>query len=109
MGPGVLLSVTRGTPPTQDGNGRAVPGSTSTVSVWASVQPVNGQELLRLPESLRTREVVKVFTRTAALLTEDEATGQPADTFAWNGNTYQVNVVETWPNHWKCLATKVPP
>ena len=105
---GQPLTITRATgAPTDDGHGRVVPAPTAPLTVTASVQPITGADLLRLPEGLRARELIKVYTATP-LQTLNDAAGTVADTLAWNGSTYQVAHVEAWQGHWKCTAAKVP-
>lgn len=106
---GTTLTVTRRAAPTTDGRGRVVAGAASTFAIAASVQPVSGRDLLRLPEGLRTRELVAVFT-SGALRTNDDATRAPPDTFAWQGATYQVEKLEDWGpvgGYVKAIAAKV--
>lgn len=86
-------------------NGVRVAGSTSTLSITASVQPVTGRELERLPEGMRTTEVVKLYT-TTALRTADS--GDP-DHISIDGETYEVQLVERWTakGYYKIMALKV--
>lgn len=91
-------------------NGRWLPSSTSPLTVQASIQPITGRELLRFPEGWRTREPVMVYTETE-LRTVDEAAKKQADTFAYNGRTYEVSKVEPWTmgglSHYEVTALKV--
>lgn len=78
--------------------GRVTPPTPTTYSVNANVQPLSGSELLRLPEGLRTRETVALWTD-VDLRTADESAGVLADTVAINGRTYEVELVEDWRFH----------
>lgn len=95
-------------------SGRWVPGATSPVTVRASVQPATPKQLERLPEGLRTKAGVSVWS-TTALRTADEATGLVADVIAWDGASWEVQQVEHWGHyapgmeHWRAVATRVDP
>ena len=90
-----------------------IPGSTSTFSVLMSVQPLNGRELLNLPEAQRTRQWVKAYCATE-LRTANQALGIKADRVLANGVLYEVQRVEFWTNpastlapHWKLQLAEV--
>lgn len=105
---GAPLAVTRGTAGTLAA-GVFTAGATTQLTLTAMVQPVSGRDLLRLPEGLRTRELVAVFTPTA-LRTTDEHAGTPADRFTWQGRTYEVQLVEEWSHlggYRRAVAAKV--
>ncbi len=108
---GKPYTITRIAASAYDSHGRAVAGGTSTLAMVASVQPVTGRDLQRMPEGLRTRELVKLYT-TTQLRTADEGAGTVADRFAYRGATWEVQTVEDWAdagNYFKCIAAKVPP
>lgn len=104
---GGTYTVTRGsTAGTFDANGYAVPPSRTTFAIRASVQPLTGYEIDRLPEGLATHEVVKLYT--ATLLNTQTSTQDP-DIVTIGNDTYQVNNVQGWPtlgNFYKVLCTK---
>lgn len=87
------------------------PGTTSTITLTdAVVHPLTGRQLEALPEGLRTREPLAVFSATA-LRTAAEPAGVGADTFTWGGVTYEVQTVENWAangNFYRHVAVKVP-
>jgi hypothetical protein len=85
--------------------GRWERGAVETFSILASMQPVTGLNLVRLPEGQRTREHVTIFTETK-LQTADARIGVPADVVSWNGFSYEVQTVEAWDSFWKCIAAK---
>lgn len=71
-------------------------GSPTTFSAQASVQPVPGNELKRLPEGLQTQELALFFTKTA-LMTADAANARKADVLVrLDGSTYEVQLVQAW-------------
>lgn len=85
------------------------PGSTSTIQVPASIQPLGGRELLRLPEEERTKERIVIFTA-VELFTSSPAAGTVGDVVAYNGKNFEVQTVERWAElgaYWKVIAAKV--
>lgn len=81
--------------------------ATSTFTIEASVQPVRGRELQRLPEGLRSEEVRAIFTPTALRCA---APGQLPDRISIGGESWQVEVVEDWSdlgNYYRAVARKV--
>lgn len=100
--------VTRSNPGSYDVNGRAVAGSTTTLTIYASIQPLGGGELEYLPEGLRTDQVVAVWTDTR-LQTTSVANATAADVIQYGTDTYEVKTVEDWSESgkiFKCLAVK---
>jgi hypothetical protein len=88
--------------------GEWVDGAETVVTVYGSVQPVNGQELLVLPEGRRTSDVVKIYTDTE--LTTSESNQQP-DKILWRGHMYEIAMKAPYQsgviNHFKYYATKL--
>lgn len=68
------------------------PGSSSTLSVKALVQPGEPEHLERLPEGTRLDDVKVVFS-SSPLYTQNEATGAPADLLSIDGKSYEVEAV----------------
>lgn len=104
------LVVTRGSVGTT-ANGRYSPGPTSTLTIAGSVQPLNGKDLLRLPEGMRTRDLLAVFTETE-LRVVDAGAGTPPDVLTINGAAYEVEKVERWAElggYWKAIVAKAAP
>jgi hypothetical protein len=89
-------------------DGVFVPASTSSVSVLACVQPLTGRELERLPEGIRSRELLSVYT-VAALF--NEAPGVRPDIIAIDGRSWQVEKVERFDalgNYFHSIVSKIP-
>lgn len=96
-------------------DGRGVDGSSSDTEIMASVQPAQGEDLQVLPEGLRSRRTIKVYTETE-LRTADQQAGTAPDKLVLSGlsgiddGTYEVQTVQPWyallPHH-KALATLV--
>jgi hypothetical protein len=101
-------TVTRAPSPSLDAEGRAVPSPSTVLVIVASVQPLSGRELERLPESFRGKETRKLYTATQ-LRTEGE--GFSADRIAIDGASWQVEGVEDFSaaGYFKALVTKEPP
>jgi hypothetical protein len=68
--------------------GRYVPGDSQTFEAFGNIQPLNGKELLQLPEGDRDRQAVKIYT---AFALENNDTVTRAD-----GINYEVQAVEDW-------------
>ena len=105
LGPTVLecspttLSVTRFTEVGfEDGVG--IDPDEETIVVQASVQPLDNEELMRLPEGDRTEGGVSVFSVVRL---------QPRDQFKYNGISYEVQSIEDWfdlGGYFKSIAKK---
>lgn len=70
--------------------GRWVEGVETAYSVEANVQPLNGHELLQLPEGDRLRENKKIYTAFPV---------QNNDILTLGGKTWQVQNAMDWSNH----------
>lgn len=89
--------------------GRFTAGSTSdTTGVVASVQPITGKELERLPEGIRSHRPAKLYTETQ-ILQVDVGAGTPPDQIIWDSETWEVHNVElhTWGSYYKAIIIKV--
>lgn len=77
--------------------GRFVQPTAVTTGITASVQPGsgNGEELMRLPEAMRTREVIDVWA-TSALVPLARNSGRPPDLVQWRGKSFSVERVENF-------------
>lgn len=71
-------------------NGNWNDGVESTFEIMGSVQPLNGEELQRLPENLRTKRTVKIYTKTEV---------ENNDTVVIDSTDFQIYVVEDWTRH----------
>lgn len=89
-------------------HGEWAPGIESTVTIFGSVQPVGGQELMALPEGRRTSEVVKLYTDVELNTSE---ISQQADRMMWRGHMYEISMKAPYQsnviNHFKYYATKI--
>ncbi len=94
-------------------NGRPVPGAEVIVPVVCNVQPVlKSTDTYLLPESDRSKAVLKVYTNGAELKQRREGTpGWAADRFMWEGDLYEVMKVSSYKmgvlNHYKALCSRV--
>jgi hypothetical protein len=92
--------------------GRIADGTTSTISITASVSPATGVDLMRLPEGRRTSYAVMVITATE-LLNGGQGAATEADTLVIDGETFEVSVIDPWRDPlsravgYKCIATVV--
>jgi hypothetical protein len=82
--------VTRRGPTTVGSDGRADLATSSTFSILASVQPMSGRELQRLPEGMRVAERRVLFTATTL-----QVVGAP-DVVRVDGEDWEVESVENW-------------
>lgn len=70
-------------------DGQWTAGTPTTLTVIAVVQPMTARERLLLPESVRSRAAVKLYTD-AAMTPADETTQRTGDRFSWDGRTWEV-------------------
>ena len=86
--------------------GRYVAGSTSTLTIQASIQPVSGEDLKPLPEGRRLDDFVKVYTDSNL----QTLPSQP-DRLTWRGYTYECISVDVRQmgviNHFRYIFSKV--
>lgn len=92
--------------------GLFVPGTRSTITIQASIQPVSGEDMITAPEGRRTQDMIKVYTSTE-LKQADEGTGQQPDIVVWQGFGYEVTsmdvrLMDVIP-HYKIFATRRMP
>lgn len=88
--------------------GKLTAGSTSTLSISASVQPVSGQELQRLPEGERVKDWLYVYTPTELNTREGK---KAADKISIDGANYEVATVDDWATEggfYRALVQRVP-
>lgn len=71
-------------------DGRWVDGAATVYTAAGNVQPLNGRELLQLPEGDRNREYKKMYTAFAV---------QNDDVVTISGKTYQAQNVADWSDH----------
>lgn len=92
------ITVTRRTRATYADHGRAVAGTTSTLTIIARPRPASGRDLMRLPEGRRTEET-RVFDTTSELLTGSQDGAFEADLVDVDGDgvMWEVQQVQKWP------------
>lgn len=96
-------------------NGTYVPGSTNSIDIVMSVQPLNGKELMILPEGERTKNYVRGYTDTQ-LYTAQQSDSKKADRVSVDDVVYEVQKVEKWEGnemelqpYWKVMMAEVNP
>jgi len=100
------ISVTRSTG-SYDSFGVWSQSADSTISGIASIQPLDGEEIQRVPEAMRAEAMVKIWF-TQELRGAD--TGLPGDRFSWMGSLYEVQGKVNWSatgNYYQYVARKV--
>jgi len=112
---GETVTITRNDSPGSYVNGVFVEGSTTSISATISMQPLNGRELLNIPEAQRNREFLKGYS-SVQLYTVELSPSQKADVITYRGNQYEVQSVEEWRSsnntiepYWKIRVAKVNP
>jgi hypothetical protein len=90
-----VYTVTRAGAGSYDTNGRFTAPSVSTFQINASIQPTAGRDLMRLPEGLRTQELISVWSLTPLQTASAPASNQ-ADIISYGGLNYQVQTVLDW-------------
>lgn len=96
----------RRAPPATFVSGRRAIGSSYEIQVVASVQPLTGRELMRLPEGERTRERMVVFTADALHTQSDDHAG---DEIIIDGDVWEVERVENWSTlggYWRSFVVR---
>ena len=94
------------------------PGTESTFDIKAKVQPLKPNEVMILPESLRSRAWIKIFvqedpsqTLPAIRCAQQGPNGYGADTLSWQGYKYEVmkdmNYNDSVLDHTYVLAARV--
>lgn len=88
-------------------------GATTTFTTKMSIQPLNGKDLLNLPEGQRTRNLMKAYA-SVQMYTAEIAASKKADLVTTGGVTYEVQKVESWESsgnkivpYWKLLLAEV--
>lgn len=76
-------------------DGRVLPSSSTALVVTGSLQPSSGRDVQRLPEGLRDRETMVIFTSTE-LQAANPSTGAPGDRLEVSGRSFEVQTHERW-------------
>lgn len=91
-------------------NGRWVEGTIEALSFKANVQPVSYEELQRLPEGLRDKDMILVMTQ-FELRTANQILKTNPDSISWQGRTYQVQKVSAFQmgvqDHYEVYAMRI--
>ncbi len=110
----VTLSKESG-PGTTGEEGNYIPATPDTSDIYMSIQPLTGDEAIRLPEGIRNKKVMNGFT-TSGLLSGSETAGTNPDKIIDGSITYEVNSVEyfeantmTLSPHYKAMLVRVNP
>lgn len=72
----------------------------TSYDITGNVQPLNGKDLLLVPEAQRTRDNILIFTE------QNEKTPALNDRIYVDGGYYQVQNVENWGSYTKLRATR---
>lgn len=86
-------------------NGRWKEGTPETISVKASIQALNGREHAALPEGVRDREAVEIFTRVELHGTAD---GANSDIVNYRGRKWRIVGAPNWieNGYWSGIMVK---
>jgi hypothetical protein len=91
-----------------------IPNDPATGKPWsmlASIQPLGAFATLMLPDALRNRATVRVYTQTLLQL-DDETKKLYGDRFTWNSYIYEITARDDWSasdmDYYKFLASKIP-
>lgn len=90
--------------------GRIGDGTTTTVTIRASVSPASGADIVRLMQGRQVNSAMTIFTTTELMVGGPGATYE-ADVITIDGATWELNHVEKWTDSmtgnvgYKCIAT----
>lgn len=88
-------------------NGIFIPGTPTTSTIYASVQPLKPEDIQQLSEGRRNSKLFWIFTDTKL----NDVTTKNPDKIVINGEDYEVDKIEAWQNevisHYKVLVVKV--
>lgn len=91
-------------------NGFWVAGSETTLTIQASAQPANADDMQLLPDGKRLQGAYKIYTD-ADLIVAIEGVTQVADKVVINGQDYEISAANPWQNgiipHNEFMATRV--
>jgi hypothetical protein len=88
--------------------GRYFPAAITAIPFKGALVPVTGKDLLRLPEGLRTQEVIRIFSQ-QEIRTAREPSKNEADEIYYRGEFWEVQNVSDWTDQgafFDSLATK---
>jgi hypothetical protein len=91
-------------------DGLWVDGGTEQVAFDpVAVMPLTGKEVEVLPEGLRSKNAIQLLS-TVQPKAADESAGSKGDAFTYDGQTFEVRVVENWSalaGYWRAVAVEV--
>lgn len=91
-------------------NGVFVPGTNSTFTIQASIQPLSDIDLKTLPEGQREGDMIKAYTDSDLFPVGESGSGQEPDKIVWKGNDYTVSKKSVRQmdviNHYRYFAIK---
>lgn len=91
-------------------DGRWTRGAVTDTDLFATVQPANARDLQILPEGLRQRDAIKLYTDDAVLRTANQNGQGDADEVVVDGVSYEVQSIarqRAVMAHYKALATRI--
>lgn len=99
-------------PPGEMVKGKWVKGEPININVEANVQPFQYKDLMMLPESDRTREWIKLYSKDEIRTAKEGADGWDADIILWEGYEYKVMKSHKYVmgvlDHTKAVAARIP-
>lgn len=70
-------------------------GQTSQIEILATVEPLDGNEIMLMPEGERTKEMIRIYSQ-QELFTADEQRSRKADIVCYEGRLFEVHKVKRW-------------
>ncbi len=95
---GRTIQIERQLPGRYDDKGVWLPGSVSTFDIIASVQHLDTDDLLRLPENQRSKEMIKIFTD-VEIFTTSVQSQTTSDIVIIDGYRYEVSKTHDFKQH----------
>ncbi|MEA3330609.1 MAG: hypothetical protein U9Q29_02825 [Campylobacterota bacterium] len=99
----------RQSPGDYDENGNWMDGAITRTNILGVVQSLNSDELLILPQGDKTKETVKIHTKTV-LKSANEFTKTKADNIEYQGSVWNVSAVNnrnTIGNYYKAILVRL--
>lgn len=82
-----------------------VPGTTETLQIWGSKQPLGFKDIESIPEGDRTKESHRFYSF-PDLRSNDTQRMAIGDTLPINESTFRVVSIAHWPNHSLAIVVK---
>lgn len=87
-------------------------GVSTDTAIEINIQPLKGHELMSLPESDRSKELVKFYTTAEVRGIAEGSPSTPPDLIIWDGRTFEVAKASVYKmgvlNHTKVIAARIP-